>query len=295
MKRVSLLSVLLLFCSFLVISTALAATTWKEISSDGKYDKLYAPASIKKVEETNGVATVIRASIKTVYSREAAEETVANYELGSALPDPSKLAYSVAEVDISPQHRTIEYVSEQFFDANDNVIWSKVYDPRTEKEINSMSFEEDYFTTIIDAVFYQGEGARCKAADRWISLWQTTAPDGSSTTVLADTSTMRQRGEDSIIYWEWTEEKDVLGQVTEIKFLKKVLNLKQGAQKILKGRSWNAENGWQQLAATGNYEKIALKSPAAGGLQRMRAYQKGYQYWLNRYRTDKIVKLPAKK
>lgn len=295
MKRIPLLSFLLVICSIFIVQTAMAAITWKDISSDGKYGKMFAPATIKKLEETNGVATRIRATIKTTYDAEAAVETIANYEIGNVLTDPSQLAYSIAEVEVSPQHRTVTYVSEQFFDANDKVIWSKIYDPRTEKEINSMSFEEDYYTSIIDAVFYQGEAARCKAQDRWISLWQITNPDGTSTSVMADTSTMRQRGEDSLIYWEWQEQKDVLGQVKEIKFVKKVLNLTQNSQKILKGRIWTAEQGWQEITAVGAYEKISPKGPAAGGLQRMKAYKKGYQYWLNRYRTDKKVELPAAK
>ena len=295
MKRVPLLMLLILvFCVF-CLNVVSAETVWKDISSDGKYGKMYAPASIKKIEESNGIATLIRAQIKATYDLEAAKETIDNYEIADALPDPTLLAYSIAEVIVSPQHRTIEYVSEQFFDENDKVIWSKIYDPRTEKEINSMSFEEDYYTSIVDAVFYQGEAARCKASDRWISLWHTTNADGTSTSVLADTSTMRQRGEDSIIYWEWMEEKDVNGQVKQIKFIKKVLNLSLDSQKILKGRLWTAEKGWQEIKTASAYEKIAPDGPMAGGLQRMKAYKKGYQYWLNRYRTDKVVTLPAKK
>lgn len=294
MKKVPFLSILAV-CMMLFANTVLANQVWKEISDDGKYGKFFEPASVKRLEVVNGVATNIGALIKTTFSPEAAAETVANYEIAGTV-DPAKLAWSVAAVEMNPQHRTIEYVKEDFFDAAGNVIWSKTYEPRTEKEINSMAFDEDYYAAVIDVIFRQGEMARCRAADRWKSVWQTTLPDGSSQAAMVDTSTLRQRGEDNLIYWEWTETKNITGDVTEVKFLKKTLQLAKGSEKVLQGRVWTlSANAWKDVAPKGDYETIPANGPRSGGLTIMRAYAKGYQYWLNRYRTDKKVGLPGKK
>lgn len=295
MKRKTFLSLCTLLMMLLTATLASAETSWKEIADDGNYAKLFQPGSVKTLEQVNGVATKITAKIKATYSFDAAVETIENYEIANVITDPSRLSYSIATVEVNPQHRTIEYVNEEFFDENDNKIWEKVYNPRTTKEINSMSFEEDYYAAIVDIVFRQGEADRCKASDRWRSLWNTTDKTGMSTAVMADTSTMRQRGEDNILYWEWTEVKDVNGAVKEVKFLKKTVKLSDGTEKVLQGRTWNAENGWQSVKASGQFVKISDKGPQAGGLMVLRAYTKGYQYWLNRYRTDKIVTLPTKK
>lgn len=295
MKRLPLFSVLIFLCSLLFSHTVMAVPVWKEIATDGNYGKLYQPASIKVVSATNGVATLIRATIKTTYNEAAAEETIAGYEIGNVITDASKLAYSIADVEINPQTREIRYVKEDFYDISDKVIWSA--EPREPKEVHKERiFEEDYYATIIDAVFHQGEYDRCKAGDRWRTLWQETAKDGSVVVSMVDTSTMRERGNDTLIFWEWLEKKTLSGQITEVQFIKKAVRVNDGTQKIIEGKMWTPQApNWTAIASSGVYEKISDKGARAEGLKFLRAYHKGYQYWLNRYRTDKIVKLPAKK
>ena len=118
-----------------------AANEWVWIASDTKYGKYYAPSHIKVESSVNGVATQLSAWTKTVYSYEGAQETIANYGIAASIPDPRQLAYSTALLVVRPQTREIEYVQENFYDPDNKVIWSKVYDPRTVKEINSQSFD----------------------------------------------------------------------------------------------------------------------------------------------------------
>ena len=104
---------------------------------------------------------------------------------------------------------------------------------------------------------------------------------------MADTTTMRQRA-DNVIYWEWMETKDKAGNVVEVKFMKKAVNVVQGTQRVIECKEWSNAKGWQDLKSEldGLYYPIAQNSAEANGLKRLRAYSKGYQYWLNRYRTD---------
>ena len=135
-----------------------------------------------------GTATRIGAWTKTTYSYEGAAETLKNY--GIKVLKPEQLAYSLAEVEINPQNRIFAYVREDFYDKSGKVIWSKVYNPQQEREINSQAFDEDFYTAIVDTVFRYGETERRKAKDRWITLWQSKSGDGASTTAIADTTTM---------------------------------------------------------------------------------------------------------
>lgn len=264
-----------------------AGAGWSWISSDEKYGKFFSPANVKIVAQSNGVATRISAWLKTVFSPAGARETVENYEIFAQIPDPSQLAYTLSLVEISPQERTIEYVQENFYDRAGNSIWQKIYEPRTVKEVNSQAFDEDFYVVVIDHVFRHGEVARQKAEDRWITLWSATMPDKSRTEVIADTTTMRLRG-DNIIYWEWSETQDGSGNIVEVKFAKKTVNLPQGTQKTLSCRSWDAEEGWQDVTdgLDDTYQEIKKGTQAEKGLVRLRAYSKGYTFWLNRYRTD---------
>lgn len=272
-----------------------AGAGWSWISSDEKYGKFFSPANVKIVSQSNGVATRISAWLKTVFSPAGARETIENYEISAQIPDASQLAYTLSLVEISPQERTIEYVQENFYDRGGNSIWQKIYEPRTVKEINSQAFDEDFYVVVIDHVFRHGEVARQKAEDRWITLWSATMPDKSRTEVIADTTTMRLRG-DNIIYWEWSETKDGAGNIVEVKFAKKTVNLPQGTQKTLSCRSWDAGEGWQDVTdgLDDTYQEIKKGTQAEKGLVRLRAYSKGYTYWLNRYRTD-LPPAPKKK
>lgn len=269
-----------------------ADTNWQWISSDSKYSKFYAPSRIKvtnrtKLDDGKSVATELQAWTKTEYSYEGAMETIKNYGIQAVLTDPAKLKYSLALVQINPQNRTIEYVQEDFYDADGKVIWSKVYNPRTTKEINSQSFDEEFYTYIVDAVFRQGETARSKAKNRWHPLWKVKAADGSATSSIADTSTMRLKG-DNLIYWEWIEEKNAQGTVQEIKFMKKAVDLPHGRQKIISYKYWSAAKGWQDLTGdvSGTYTEIKQGTHEADGLRILRAFTAGYQTWVTRYSLE---------
>lgn len=277
---------LLYFGSGYVMPQAEAASTdeWVWIASDEKYGKFFSPSRVKVLDSVNGVATCLEAWTKTVYTYEGAKETIQNYELQSELTNPSQLAYSLAQVQVHPQTRTIEYVRENFYDADGKELWSKVYTNRTVKEINSRSFDEGFYVSIVDTVFRHGEAARQKAEDRWIPLWQISAADGSSTTCIADTTTMRLKG-DNLIFWAWIEEKDTQQNVREVKFLKEAVNLPEGTKEVLHFQYWNADKGWQDLSGELelHYTSIKEGSYEADGLKKLRAYAAGYQYWLNRY------------
>ncbi len=288
MKRKAMLAGFLLVVWMMTAAfVEAAANEWVWIASDTKYGKYYAPSHVKVESSVNGVATQLSAWTKTVYSYEGAQETIANYGIAASIPDPRRLAYSTALLVVRPQTREIEYVQENFYDPDNKVIWSKVYDPRTVKEINSQSFDEDFYVAIIDSVFHYGERERQKADDRWVLLWQSTADNGSSSSAQADMTTMRMAG-DNLIYWEWMETKDKAGSISEVKFMKKALNGQQGTEKIISGRIWNAADGWKDMADTldGRYTAIRAGTPQEHGLTRLRAFIKGYSHWLNRYRTD---------
>lgn len=269
---------------------------WSWISSDEKYGKFFSPANVKIVAQSNGVATRISAWLKTLFSPAGAKETIDNYEINAQIPDPSQLAYTLSLVEVCPQERTIEYVQENFYDKNGTSIWQKIYEPRTVKEINSQAFDEDFYAVLVDHIFRHGEVARQKAEDRWITLWSATMPDKSRTDVIADTTTMRLRG-DNIIYWEWSETKDAAGNIIEVKFSKKAVNLPQGTQKTMACRSWDTRDGWKDVTGglDDTYREIKKGTQAEKGLARLRAFSKGYTYWLNRYRTDMPPKPAANK
>lgn len=285
-KRAWMLAFVL--CLLLLQQQGASADSWYWLGSDAKYGKFFDPASVvvtKKTKTERGfVATEIEAWTKTTYSYAGAAETIDNYDIKGLLPDPAKLAYSLAQVRINPQNRTIQYARENFYDASGKVIWSKA-DGRV-KEINSQEFDENFYAAVVDEVFRQGEVARCLAKDRWITLWESTA-SGITTHVTADTTTMRLRGE-NLILWEWEESKDAAGGVLEIKFMKKSVNLPNGTERFVSGQYWSPRTGWKVLEddMDGAYRAIDEKSPEHKGLVRLRAFAKGYSTWVNRYRLD---------
>ena len=284
------IAALLLICAVFCFGTVEAAENdWVWISSDSKYSKFYSPSQVQVVRSFDGVATTIDAWTKTTYSYEGAAETIANYGIGAVIPNPNNLSYSIALVEINPQNRTMEYVQEDFYNSKGQVIWSKVYNPRTTKEINSQQpFEEDFYTAIVDTVFRHGETERRLAQDRWIKLWENKQADGSYESCIADTTTMRQRG-DNLILWVWQERKDTAGNVQEIKFMKKAVNLVQGSEKVVNAQYWSPSFGWKDMSGEldGMYYAIPLDGPEANGLKRLRAYSAGYQFWLTRYSLKK--------
>lgn len=293
MKKLRLTAALLMFVLCLcATSFALAddagGTDWYWLSSDEKYSNFFDPASVvatASVETARGrVPTEIEAYIKTGYSYGGAQETIAAYGIGEVIPDPAQLAFSVALLKVNPQNRTVQYMKEDFYDASGRVLWSHT-DGR-EKEINSQSFDEQYYDAIVDHVFHQHELERRVAQDRWQDLWTSTI-DGLTTTAIADTTTMRRKG-DNLIYWEWDTVKNVAGDTLEIKFLKKAVNLPQGTERIVAARYWSGQTGWKDMEDDmgGAYRLIKSGMPQADGLTVLRLYAKDHAAWVDRYRID---------
>ena len=293
MKKLRLTAALLMFVLCLcATSFALAddagGTDWYWLSSDEKYSNFIDPASVvttASVETARGrVPTEIEAYIKTGYSYGGAQETIAAYGIGEVISNPSQLAFSVALLKVNPQNRTVQYMKEDFYDASGRVLWSHT-DGR-EKEINSQSFDEQYYDAIVDHVFHQHELERRVAQDRWQDLW-TSEVDGLTTTAIADTTTMRRKG-DNLIYWEWDTVKNVAGDTLEIKFLKKAVNLPQGTERIVAARYWSGQTGWKDMEDDmgGAYRLIKSGMPQADGLTVLRLYAKDHAAWVDRYRID---------
>ena len=271
-------------------AAAQAEDGWYWLASDNKYSKYFDPSTVKvlkfsKREDGREIATEIEAWTKTTYSYDGAAETISNYEIQSLLPDPSRLKYSLALLKINPQNRTIQYAREDFYDGSGRVIWSKA-EGRI-KEINSQSFDEDFYCAIVDEVFKQGERERKIAPDRWIDLCKIINRDGSITTITADTTTMRLKGS-NLIVWEWQDTREAGGNVIEIRFMKKAVNLPQGTERITNGEVWTPHHGWRELEDEndGAYVMINGDAPEYSGLVRLRAFAKGYASWVNRYSID---------
>lgn len=272
---------------------ACAETEWFWLDSNDKYSKYFEPASVtvtKKVVTNDGreIAIEIEAWTKTTYSYEGAAETIKNYELTKILPDPRSLSYSLAQLRVNPQNRTLQYVREDFYNANGQVVWSKA--ESGVKEINARSFDEEFYCAIVDEVFQMGERDRKRAPteQRWIDLWTYTAEDGTTKNLTADTTTMRLKGS-NLILWEWEVTKNPEGKTTEIRFMKKAINLKQGTEVIKEGgRVWTPTNSWQDLKDEydGAYRMIKSDDPDYKGLVKLRAYVKKNSRWVMRYSLD---------
>ena len=273
------------------ISAAQTDSNWYFLSADDKYGKFFEPGSVKvvkKVTTADGkeIPTEIEAWTKTTYTYEGAMLTIDNYDLRSILTDPKMLSYSLALLRINPQNRTIQYAREDFYDANGKLTWSTT-DEKI-KEINVQSFDEVFYAAIVDEVFRNGEMDRKNAKDRWIDLWNATDENGNTTTVTADTTTMRLKGS-NLILWEWQETKNAEGKVIEIRFMKKAVNLSQGTEKISTGDVWTPQSaGWNTLEDEngGAYKMIRGDAPEYKGLVRLRAFAKGYSNWVSRYSID---------
>ena len=269
-----------------------AAVDWFWLDSNDKYSKYFDPDSVtvkKKVVTSDGreIAIEIEAWTKTTFSYSGAAETIKNYEIANILPDPKNLAYSLALLRINPQNRTLQYVREDFYNDKDQVVWSK--EEGRVKEINTRSFDEEFYCAIVDEVFQMGERDRKRAPteERWIDLWSYTDDTGATTTLSGDTTTMRLKGS-NLILWEWQVTKDSSGKTTEIRFMKKAVNLTQGTEVIKDGQIWTPNNSWQELKDEydGAYRMIASDEPDYKGLVRLRAYVKNNSRWVSRYSLD---------
>ena len=155
------------------------------------------------------------------------------------------------------------------------------------KEINSQSFDEVFYDAIVDQAFAtEAEREHAKAKDRWLSLWEEPTVDGQRTSMMVDTSTLRMKG-NNLIGWYWQETKDSNGNVIEIKFLKQAVNLQQGSEKVISGQYWSQQTGWEVLKdIDGIYRSIRRGTVRYDGLESLRSYVQGHEWWVNRYRID---------
>ncbi len=290
MKKI-ILALLFAMIFFVPLETC-AAVDWFWLDSNDKYSKYFDPDSVtikKKVVTSDGreIAIEIEAWTKTTYSYDGAAETIKNYGIANILPDPKNLSYSLALLRVNPQNRTLQYVREDFYNEKDQVVWSK--EEGRIKEINTRSFDEEFYCAIVDEVFQLGERDRKRAPteERWIDLWADTNNEGVTTTLSADTTTMRLKGS-NLILWEWQVTKDSSGKTLEIRFMKKAVNLTQGTEVIKDGQTWTPTNSWQELKDEydGSYRMIKSDEPDYKGLVRLRAYVKNNSRWVTRYSLD---------
>ena len=273
---------------FFIMPNVDAETQWYWLKSDDKYSKYFDPDSVKvtkkaRTDSGQEIPTEIEAWTKTTYSNEGAAETIKSYGISSVLPNPKVLSYSLALFKINPQTRMIQYAREDFYNAKNQILWSKT-DGRV-KEINSQAFDEDFYAAIVDEVFKQGEVERKNSPERWIELWNHTNREGLTANASADTTTMQLKGS-NLIFWEWQTTKNPEGQTVEIRFVKKAVNLSQGTEKISSGEVWTiTTKRWRNLddENDGNYKMIESSSPEYKGLVRLRAYVKEYPQWVTRY------------
>ncbi len=286
------------FFAFAIICAAIffagnnvhAETNWYWLSANDKYSKYFDSESVKvekKVVTSDGreIPIEIEAWTKTSYSYEGAAETIKNYGIANILPDPRSLSYSVALLRINPQNRTLQYAREDFYNDKDEVVWSK--GEGRVKEINSQSFDEDFYCAIVDEVFNFNETEHKIAEDRWIELYSFTNSNGETVNLTADTTTMRLKGS-NLFLWEWETTKNQAGQTLQIRFMKKAVNLTQGTEVIKSGRIWTPTNSWQDLVDEndGAYRMIKGDEPDYKGLVRLRAYVKNNSRWVCRYSLD---------
>ena len=277
---------LLLVCCLFMPLGIVRAEGWYWLSSDSKYSKYFEPSSVHvthSAETSHGsIATEITAWTKTTYSYEGAKETLDNYGLSGLIPDPAQLSYSLAEVAINPQNRTIQYTKEDFYNPQGAVIWSKV-DGRV-KEITSQQFDEAFYDAIVDSVFGVGEVDRASAKDRWLTLYSHADVDGTQTHVTADTTTKRMKG-DNLLFWHWSAHTAADGQGTTSTVQKRPGHLPQGTERLIRAETWTPSQGWQDVESglDGAYHMIAANSPAYQGLLQLRAYAKANAIWVHRY------------
>jgi hypothetical protein len=153
------------------------------------------------------------------------------------------------------------------------------------KEINSRSFDEDFYCLIVDQVFNKNEIKQSKASDRWLTLWKSEATDGS-TVCWADTTTIRVRGNIATL-WVW-EERNTNGKVTEIKFRKKVYNLTNETSKVVTYNYWNESKGWivETDGIDGRFNSIVPDSNEDAGIKELKKYIESHKDWVSRYNVE---------
>jgi len=271
------------------VKQAEAKSQWYWLSSDDNYSKYFDPSSVvitRTVETAHGkVPTEIQVWTKTAYSYGGAQETLKAYGLSDKFPDASQLNFSTAQLVIRPQFRTVQCVAEHFYNAKGEVIWSEANAAAKEREVNSQNFNEDFYAATVDQGFHQSrEMERVKAKNRWLTVFDSTSPDGVYTHIKADTSTMRMQGS-NLVFWQWQEVKDSAGQVMEIKFLKMAVNLPQATEKAIDGQYWTPKTGWKSLEAAidGQYRMVSRNSEEYRYIIELRNYVETHSAWVHRY------------
>ncbi len=283
-------ALLVIFAAIFFAGNAHAADKWYWLYADDRYSKFFEPASVKvekKIVTGDGreIPIEIAAWTKTAYTYEGAADTIKTYGIANIIPDPHALSYSIALLKINPQNRTLQYAREDFYNAKDEVIWST--NEGRVREITSQSFDEDFYCAIVDAVFDFHETEHKIAEDRWLELYSYTNADGDTVNLTADTTTMRLKGS-NLVLWEWETTKNPAGQTLQIRFMKKAVNLTQGTESIKGGRVWTPTNAWHDLVDEhdGAYRMIKGDEPDYKGLVRLRAYAKNNSRWICRYSLD---------
>ncbi|WP_196594173.1 hypothetical protein [Pectinatus sottacetonis] len=301
MKKNLLFLFSLLFIIFTSIQTVFAQgiihnaansneTKWIWVYSDSRYGKLYAPSRITVTQRKNGIPICIEAWIKTTYSAAGAAETVSAMNMSKEIHKASDLRYSLALVEIDPQNRTIKYTREIFYDARGNILTSHVYDKPRLKEINSQSFDENFYDAIVDHVFNEGETQRAKASDRWITLWRNVNAY-TAVSATADTTTIRKHGND-IIIWIWQETRNNTGgQIKEIRFYKKVFNLSTYSYRIAAYSLWTPKNKWQNKTNTLKNDFISIVPDSRNDweFRSLKKYIGNHPKWVSRYQTEFVA------
>ena len=262
---------------------------WYWLASDDNYSKYYDPESVvvtRTVETAHGqVPTEIQVWTKTTYSYGGAKDTLAAYGLSDKYPDAAKLNFSTAQLVIRPQFRTVQCIAEHFYDKNGEVIWSEANPAAKEKEVNSQNFNEDFYAAAVDQAFHQSrEMERVNAKNRWLTVFDSTTPDGVYTHIKVDTSTVRMQGS-NLVFWQWQEVKDSNGQVMEIKFLKMAVNLPQATEKAVACQYWTPSGGWKSLEAAidGQYRMVSRTSEEYRYILELRNYVENHSAWVHRY------------
>ena len=105
--------------------------------------------------------------------------------------------------------------------------------------------------------------------------------------MTADTTTMRLKG-DNLILWEWLQREDAKGNVLEIKFMKKAVNLPNATERVVVLNYWSPGTNWEVIEDDmgGAYRLIQEKDAEYKGLTRLRAFAKGYSTWVKRYSLE---------
>ena len=262
---------------------------WYWLASDDNYSKYYDPESVvvtRTVETAHGqVPTEIQVWTKTTYSYGGAKDTLAAYGLSDKYPDAAKLNFSTAQLVIRPQFRTVQCIAEHFYDKNGEVIWSEANPAAKEKDVNSQNFNEDFYAAAVDQAFHQSrEMERVNAKNRWLTVFDSTTPDGVYTHIKVDTSTVRMQGS-NLVFWQWQEVKDSNGQVMEIKFLKMAVNLPQATEKAVACQYWTPSGGWKSLEAAidGQYRMVSRTSEEYRYILELRNYVENHSAWVHRY------------